>query len=570
MAKEDNKASMKEFNEIKKAIASMEKVITDMEKEDSGADEKTLDALYEQLDLLYQDRKEYISTMGAVSSSFNVAATIFKKTTGLFKTIVKDTASVFTKVISSLKNTVSDIAKDVLGEFKSEILDPITGLLGSLWNSLFKEDDEQLGVLKLISGYSKNMSDYFNEQLKRQGRETKDKENMSFGEMLVVGLGLAVGAFIGMFVKPLAALLNMLVGTGKIIKWALSKIPGMVKVFNWMGNLFSSVGKSLSPVMRTLQSGVTIIKKSFSPLVKGVQFLATKMPGVAHMFGLFKAGIMTGFKFLGWPLTILMAIIDFIRTFIKTEGDIVTRVTTALHSAIVGIFEMPLRILGWLVEKFASVFGIQITGLGDFLATSFSNLVAGILNLITSSFSWVKEKMSGGVSNLFSSIWDAIFGIVKDIGTWLTENINVKKLLSSAWSGLKSGYNNTVNFFSKDESSAIAKQEESLPPATVETIKKIDEQKKIEINKVKEVPLISNELPSMSEIAEDKEKEIEVLTPEEGAKYLAEAAAHLERVVEILSRGQGAGTTRGTSGKIPEDVDNLGLSLNRGLLEPAY
>ena len=78
-----------------------------------------------------------------------------------------------------------------------------------------------------------------------------------------------------------------------------------------------------------------------------------------------------GFRILGWPLQILMSVMDFIKGFSETEGSIFEKITAGLREAIIGFLELPIRFFSWITEKVLGFFGFEITGIAD-------NILSGI------------------------------------------------------------------------------------------------------------------------------------------------------------------------------------------------
>lgn len=72
-----------------------------------------------------------------------------------------------------------------------------------------------------------------------------------------------------------------------------------------------------------------------------------------------------GFKKLFLPLTIILAAYDFIKGFLGTEGSLLEKIEGGYRAAIHGLIDIPLRLIGWIVEKAAGLFGIKLTGVGD-------------------------------------------------------------------------------------------------------------------------------------------------------------------------------------------------------------
>ncbi|HSH50597.1 MAG TPA: hypothetical protein VK982_02635, partial [Bacteroidales bacterium] len=95
-------------------------------------------------------------------------------------------------------------------------------------------------------------------------------------------------------------------------------------------------------------------------------------------------------RWLGWPITILMGLIDFVKGFKSEQGNIIEKIYGGLKEAFLGLFELPIMAIGWITDKILGMFGVEIEGgiakkiedvIGFFFDTV-GNFFGGILDLI--------------------------------------------------------------------------------------------------------------------------------------------------------------------------------------------
>ena len=61
-------------------------------------------------------------------------------------------------------------------------------------------------------------------------------------------------------------------------------------------------------------------------------------------------GLKLGFKVFGWPLTILLGVIDFIRGFVSTEGTMAEKIKGGLVKVVDGLIGLPVKLFGWIAD----------------------------------------------------------------------------------------------------------------------------------------------------------------------------------------------------------------------------
>jgi hypothetical protein len=207
----------------------------------------------------------------------------------------------------------------------------------------------------------------------------------------VVGLGMAIGGVVRSITLPFEVLWSFL-GGFKFLK----KIPILGTLFKWLGVIATKVSSLLMKI--------PFIGKIFSFITSS---LAKK-----GILGKLLSGILRGFKFLGWPLAIIMGLIDFIKGFTQTEGTLWDKIKGGLKAALWGFFELPITILGWMGDKVLEYLGIEMN-FGEWVV----GLVTGLKDKILGAFNQIKDSIYGAfawIGTLFSLAGDGQFGKIYD------------------------------------------------------------------------------------------------------------------------------------------------------------
>jgi hypothetical protein len=302
------------------------------------------------------------------------------------------------------------------------------------------KDDEK------SSGYLGNMNAYFKRKEKADQRGGKDKKkDNDWGFLMIIAGGLltALGTAIGAVTKSLLIPFQLLWSVLKSIGTAFKKIPGVAKLFKKIGEFFSKmVGwvkllptKSgfIGKVFKTIGKVFKWIGKIFKPVIdifKQVMGFFKIAKDAGGLFGKFATGFARGFKILGWPLTIIMGVIDFISGFMDTEGNIIDKIKGGLIETVKGFIEMPVKLIGWISDWVLGLFGIEIEGGSgqailngimkavdvalDIIIWPFKKLWEGIESVITyfktptESGESPFDKVIRIASDFFSNVWQLI------------------------------------------------------------------------------------------------------------------------------------------------------------------
>lgn len=336
-------------------------------------------------------KKQNESTEKFMGMASNVG-NMFKKAAVGVGTSIKNVAN---GIMSHLRNFFSQIQSHVLGLFGEEsewfgilgsIKDSITGFAGSIisfiWQKTPRWAKDQIKVLKAMYAL----------QIKQMKLDAKG----------VVGGAQKKGGVWGILAT---ILLGLAAGLGA-----------------WMHRYFVIITKL--PIFAK-------IAKMFSVL--------DDIPFIGRLF----KAVKFGFKFLGYPLTIILSLIDFIKAYKETEGSTWEKIKAGLWAAIEGFIELPVRFIGWVVEKVLGWFGIEVTGVGDKLMAAFKGLFDAILfgweqifKLINIEWSWIAPKIKEWTTMLLDALNPVINWIIdfwNDIIGW------IQSLLPESWAkGLES------------------------------------------------------------------------------------------------------------------------------------
>ncbi len=225
--------------------------------------------------------------------------------------------------------TVNKHTAEVIGQELGGAIDDVkkmTGVVLSPLAAAFKKDDTPKAD-KERNGLLEEMVDYFGKQEAAAGREFDPKEKKSPWYKLLVGVGLIVGGLAGAILLPFTLLWKGLMAI-KPIAMFFGKIGAFIKG--------------------------TKMFTYFDDLIKWFH----KLPILGRFISAFK----TGFKFLAWPLQIIMMAIDFIKGYAGKEGDIVSKIKAGLLGVVKGFIELPVKLFGWIADWFLGLFDITVKG----------------------------------------------------------------------------------------------------------------------------------------------------------------------------------------------------------------
>lgn len=207
----------------------------------------------------------------------------------------------------------------------------------------------------------------------------------------VSGFFAALGTLIagqGDIVRKVETFFNVTEGIGdaaedgvKVAK-QLKKIPLIGDALFKMANVIHSGLRSIIMFFKNSKviTGIfAILKTTFSSFTKVSGLIFSLTTNV----GMFVNAFAYGLKWLAWPLTILLGVIDFFKGFMgSSETTFFGKIKDGIKQVIVGFFEMPLRLLGWIYDKALQYLGLESEGTGDKIVKALGDIVEGIFAII--------------------------------------------------------------------------------------------------------------------------------------------------------------------------------------------
>lgn len=397
--------------------------IKNMNEKQRQAIEKWFDVTEQQEDQVKQQRAfterardehgRFVKKQEAMSFNFlGIANAISGIFMGMAKGIGSAIGNIAKGVTSHLRNFFSAVKSHFLGLFGEEsewfdilagIKDSITGFFGwfargFIW--IFKRTPSWAS--KMVKTLE-NMYALQIKQMKMEMLGGEKKKKMGFWGIL--GAALFLGAAL----------------IGGWIRKKLMGIELILRAFKF-GAIWDAIKLRLVGIMTKLRGRFGWI----DDILKSRAFLAvkggmTKFIGWMKSFGkwLMKApilgkilrGLKFGFKILGWPITILFGIIDFIKGWRATEGDWQAKLMGGLKEVFHGLLDFPLEILGWAWDKLMGLFGIESSGTGDKLKKWFDTAMSwifefGPIGLITDIIKGFTSE--GGFKQVFQDKMDRL------------------------------------------------------------------------------------------------------------------------------------------------------------------
>jgi hypothetical protein len=249
-------------------------------------------------------------------------------------------------VIGAIKNVFGKITsqmREVLGEL-AEVFDVIKDTFKSMFNWL---KDSVFGFMAKVPPQDRKrnkllqkMVDYFRRQEKREfikmGKATKIDNWLFAG--IIMATAFILGAFIRKWLLPFEVVFKAL-RIGKMFRW--------VKEFFLK---FGIVGRILAPIIGA--------GGALDNIIQWFGKLAEWMPLTAKWLGFTFKAFKLGFKLFGWPLTLLLGIIDFLWAFKKSTGATFTeKFKDGLRGAVMGFIKLPIEILGFIYDQLTGEVG---------------------------------------------------------------------------------------------------------------------------------------------------------------------------------------------------------------------
>jgi hypothetical protein len=343
---------------------------------------------------------------------------------GIGKTIGATLGGIAKGITTHIRSFFGAIKSHFLGLFgeESEWFDMIRGLYDSVKGFVGWFARGFINLFRKTPGWAgkmlKVLENMYSLQIKQMKMEflTKDKKKMTFWSLLGGALFLAAALVGGWIRKKLMGIELMLKGLKIGNIWKAIKLK-FIGIFTKLRGRFGWIDKLLkSRAFGWLKRGFTKLGEWGAKLGKWLM----KVP----ILGKLLRGLKFGFKILGWPITILFGIIDFIKGWMNTEGDWRDKLAGGLKSVFHGLLDLPLEILGWAWDKLMGLFGVESEGTGAKLVKWFDDLMGfifewGPIGIISDL---IKGFTTGDFAGAFSDKIDKIKGIFGNILD-LVENV---------------------------------------------------------------------------------------------------------------------------------------------------
>lgn len=358
------------------------------------------------------EAKKFDEMVKNITKSFNdMSENIqgnFKKTTPTIRSVIKSgfsdfvnsSVDVLKEKMGKLVGAISSTISDVMGPLGDAILGFKDMLLSPIFNFFKGKSDELKEAIK-GNKYLKKIVNFFEEERKQEAREieTKGKKGWLAKTIgaLVLLLGVTIGGFIRSITIPFELLGSALKPFFKFFGWLgkiVLKFPGMetlVKTGTKIVDKFRSFKKSFSG----LSNFIGKISAFIGDIGKKVGGILTILKDKIPLLAKFIRGLKFGFKVLGLPITLLFGLIDFIKGFMNTEGTFFDKLKGGLWSVFEGLFGLPIKIIGGIVDWVLDKFGIKVEGsVGKLIMDKIKSVFDIYFNIIESIINWVKDKFS--------------------------------------------------------------------------------------------------------------------------------------------------------------------------------
>lgn len=334
-----------------------------------------------------------------------------QKTVGFMSGHVREVLGPLAEAFDFIKHTLGNI----FNFFKGAFVDIFGGLKKVLGFGKESPEEKQVKEQEKSNSYLKSILDVFRRSEKQKAIEGigKGQGKKKAGDWLLLlfgGVAAILGGIMGGLARRFLMPFELLLG-------ALKRLPFIGKMISKAITWFSEL-KIIQKIM-----GFGPIKK-FIDIFRGVigkfGFLTKIFKTGGQMFGRFATAFARGFKILGWPLTLLLGVIDFIKGFMGTEGTFMEKLQGGLASAVKGFIELPAKVVGWIAEKLLGLVGINIEK--GMVAGKIMGFVDKVIDIIFHPWTYLMEgvkKFTGWFIDLWNGLMEGIIGMAKKIPDWL-------------------------------------------------------------------------------------------------------------------------------------------------------
>ncbi|WP_298752180.1 hypothetical protein [uncultured Arcobacter sp.] len=212
---------------------------------------------------------------------------------------------------------------------------------------------------------------------------------------------------------------------------------------------FQVLFKGVSAIIKPIEMFTGLSKMILKPITMVTEVFST-LANTSSSLGKFLSAFKFGFKFLTIPLQIIMSVVDFVRGFMNTEGTVVDKIKGGLTQVVKGFIELPLKLIGWVVDWFLGLFGVNIEGgAGKAMLDSALGLFTGAINTLF--------NLANMVFGLITAPFRSAISVFTNIRDWFKGDKSFGGALSGIWQDLISIADNIKNLVVQWFGSAISK-----------------------------------------------------------------------------------------------------------------
>ena len=334
------------------------------------------------------------------------------------------------------------------------------------------------------------------------------------------GVAISLGAIALLFGGRILSVVRSIITTAEFLykgillfSSGMSKVyKGVVNIYNFFKNFEQSmevvgksvgrfigkiqsvasfIGKFLEPVIKVIQSGISMFSKAMGFAGDAVGFLGKAAPAIGK-------GLLSLIGKLAFPITVIMGIVGAVQGAI--EGFQQDGIIGGIKGAIVGLFD---GVIGGLLDMvkgavswIAGMFGFDnvSAALDSFSFTGlFSNLIDAVFYPIEVAIDWVKTLFSDPIGAL-QQLWDGlgiggivdyVFGFVSGAWDWVSSiftlpdfsalmgDRSIGQVFDDAWNGIIDWFTGVFDFLPSMEeikSTLMSLLPSWLQPASVEEL----------------------------------------------------------------------------------------------------
>ena len=337
-----------------------------------------------------------------LGSTLRLGASLWKATHTHIITRVKD---IFGKIGSQMREVLGDLA---------EVFDVIKGAFVSVFkffkDTLFSRFEKVPPHQKRRNKILQKMLNYFTRREKIDLISAGKKKVGSLSAYMIGGMILAaiLAGLVRKFLLPFEIIYRSM-KIGRMVRWVKG---GLAKL-----RIFASLFQKL----QVFKMGM-ILK-----FIVRWQKFALFLPKIASGLGLLFKAARFGFKFLGWPIQILFSLYDFVKGFMNTEGNLADKLLGGLKKVFLGFFELPVKLIGWVVEKVLGLFGIKVDGVADKILGFFLGIIEGYV-------AWLRPWI-GFFEGFFSTEGSFIDKLKGGFEGWIDGMLDFFTWFSDKWDG---------------------------------------------------------------------------------------------------------------------------------------